>query len=224
MTTGFREVVFSTKISAGAGGGPQGNTNVIQGGTPNEQRTPLWADPLWEWDLSSAILTREDWEYVLNFYIAVAQMRAYGFLWKDRSCFKNVDSQNPAPPLLGTGTTSNYEFQLIKRFGVEGYTYDMDILKPAEETTRVYLVNEGAAFSGATRIFPDDSTYPFTLDQTTGVITFTGGASAFSGGNKDVYVYTEFYFPVRFDSDIIKSDWIDFNKHRYSIPIVSLKL
>jgi uncharacterized protein (TIGR02217 family) len=139
--------------------------------------------------------------------------RLYGFRWRDRSDYTSGVPGASVTPLdqgIGQGDGSNAAFQLIKTYGASFAPYAREILKPVQGTVRV-------AVAGVEKTAASD----FTVDATTGTLTFTpmsippAGAAITAGYLFDV--------PVRFDTDYLEIDLAAFEAGEIpKIPLIEL--
>lgn len=175
----FHEVQFPPKIAYGASGGPEFNTSITttQGGF--EQRNINWQKARGRWDVSTGIKNKTDMDAVQAFFRARFG-KAYGFRFKDWSDFQAV-GQN-----IGTGNGTLTAFQLTKTYVSGSNSYVREIKKPVSGTVKIYLnsVLQGAGY---------------TVDLTTGIVTFTVAPSAGVAVTADY----DFDVPVRFDTDML---------------------
>lgn len=203
MTTPFHEVRLPDDIERGAQGGPMFNTNVMQLDSGFEQRNINWEQPKGSWDISYGLMSMKDndldtyIELVRDFFY-VRRGRAYGFRFKDWSDFEIGNWGNPVDDnqAIGLGDGVTTIFQVYKRYtSGDNLFFDRTIKKLVDGTVKV-LIDNVVQTSG------------YTVDETTGLITFgaapaaTGGIG--SGGKKLVSIACEFDTPVRFDADQFK--------------------
>ncbi len=197
----FHEVQFPPKIAYGASGGAEFNTSITTTFAGFEQRNVNWQKARGRWDVSTGLKTKTDMD-VLQAFFRARFGKAYGFRFKDWSDYQAVGQT------LGTGNGTATIFQLVKLYTSGAYSYSREIKKPVSGTVKIYL-NAVLQSSG------------FTVDHTTGVVTFTAAPGA------GVIVSADFDFdvPVRFDTDAlaVRADgpgifvWD-------AIPIVELRL
>ena len=175
----FHEVQFPPKIAYGASGGPEFNTTVAANLAGFEQRNINWPSSRGKWDISTGIKTQSDMAAVIAFFRA-RYGKAYGFRFKDWSDYQGIGES------IGTGDGSTKIFQLVRNFVSGGYSYQRVIKKPVTGTINVYL-NSVLQSSG------------FTVDTTTGLITFTTAPAI------GVLINADFQFdvPARFDTDAL---------------------
>ena len=184
----FHEVRFPDNISRGARGGPERRTQIVELASGDEERNASWADSRRRYDVAYGIRRADDLAAVVAFFEA-RNGRLHGFRYKDWADYKS------APPSLaitatdqqiGTGTGSQQTFQLAKRYTSGAQTWVRTVAKPVAGTVRIAL-GMVEQMSG------------WTLDTTTGVITFTTAPA----GGVIVRAGFEFDVPVRFDSDTL---------------------
>ena len=184
----FHDVRFPDNISRGARGGPERRTQVVELASGDEERNASWANSRRRYDVAYGIRRADDLAAVVAFFEA-RNGRLHGFRYKDWADYKSaLPSQaiTATDQQIGTGTGSLQTFQLAKRYASGGQTWVRTIAKPVAGTVRVAL-GMVEQMSG------------WTLDTTTGVITFTTAPA----GGVIVRAGFEFDVPVRFDSDTL---------------------
>ena len=184
----FHEIRFPDNISRGARGGPERRTQVVELASGDEERNASWANSRRRYDVAYGIRRADDLATVVAFFEA-RNGRLYGFRYKDWSDYKSsLPSQaiTPTDQQIGTGTGSLNTFPLTKRYTSGEQTWTRTIAKPVAGTVRVAL---GAV----------EQMSGWTLDATTGVVTFTTAPS----NGVIVGAGFEFDVPVRFDTDML---------------------
>ena len=184
----FHEVRFPDNISPGARGGPERRTQIVELDSGDEERNASWANSRRRYDVAYGIRRADDLASVVAFFEA-RNGRLHGFRYKDWADYKSaLPSQaiTATDQQIGTGTGSLRTFQLAKRYTSGSQTWVRTIAKPVTGTVRVAL-GMVEQISG------------WTLDATTGVITFTTAPA----GGVIVRAGFEFDVPVRFDSDTL---------------------
>ena len=179
----FHEIRFPDNISRGARGGPERRTQIVELASGDEERNASWANSRRRYDVAYGIRRADA---VVAFFEA-RNGRLYGFRFKDWADYKSgLPSQaiTPTDQQIGTGTGALKTFQLTKRYSSGAQTWGRTIAKPVAGTTRVAL-GTVEQMSG------------WTLDATTGVVTFTTAP----GSGVIVRAGFEFDVPVRFDAD-----------------------
>jgi uncharacterized protein (TIGR02217 family) len=210
----FHEVRFPTEISLAATGGPERQTDIVVLGSGYEERNSRWADSRRRYDAGYGIKTLDELHTVLAFY-EERRGALYGFRWKDlvdwKSCPPLADVTN-ADQSIGVGDATTASFQLVKHYGGGYAPWTREIKKPVAGSVVI-------AVDGAAQIDGVD----YTLETTTGVVTFeTGGTPAVGAA---VTAGFEFDVPVRFDADRLEINVMSF-KHGAipSIPVVEVRI
>lgn len=184
----FDEVQFPTEISFGSAGGPGFNTTIIETDSGAEERVSRWATARRQYDSVYGVRSVDDMTSLREFWIA-RQGAARGFRFKDFDDFTTGANDRETPTdtdeTLGTGDASRTAFQLLKTYVSGLITSVRNITKPVTGTVAVSLddVPQSAGF---------------TVDSTTGVVTFTsppGVAVVVKAG-------CEFDVPVRFGEEL----------------------
>lgn len=203
MTTNmFTETRMPLPISLRSSGGPQWNTSIVRVDSGYEQRNEPWAEDLASWDVGSFITTHAEMATLLDFFNGV-RGRLVGFRFQDPKDYQALSQ------LIGTGNGVQAIYQLRKAYGPG--TYTKTIQKPVAGTARVtvggVLQVEGTAY---------------TLDTTTGVVTFLGPHIPAAG--YEVRWSGEFDKPARFDVDHLSMSYADLVYATVSIPVVEIRL
>ena len=184
----FHEVRFPDNISRGARGGPERRTQIVELASGDEERNASWADSRRRYDVAYGIRRADDLAAVVAFFEA-RNGRLHGFRYKDWADYKSalpLQAITATDQQIGTGTGSLQTFQLAKRYTSGAQTWVRTIAKPVAGTVRVAL-GMVEQMSG------------WTVDTTTGVITFTTAPA----NGVIVRAGFEFDVPVRFDSDML---------------------
>jgi uncharacterized protein (TIGR02217 family) len=185
----FDDVRLPTAISRGATGGPERRTDVVTTASGREERNSRWAHSRRRYNIGFGIKTVQQLQEVVAFFEG-RRGKLYAFRFKDftdfKSCAANAAPQN-TDQILGTGTGVLSTFQLAKHYGAPSRDYIRSITAPVVGSV-VVSVNGVASLA-------------FTLNATTGVITFNAGS--FPSNGAVVTAGFEFDVPVRFDTDQI---------------------
>ncbi len=210
--TAFHEVRFPTAIALGSTGGPERRTEVVTLGSGREQRNQRWARSRRRYNAGYGVKTLDDLSEVIAFFEA-RRGRLHGFRFRDpldnKSCPPGGTVQ-PVDQFIGVGDGSSAAFQLAKNYGEGSEAYQRDILKPVEDSVSV-------AVEGIIKVEGLD----YTIDHSTGVVTFIPGRQPQSG--EQVHAGFEFDVPVRFDADEIAVNMKTFLAGDIaSIPIVEI--
>lgn len=213
MTAGFHEVLFPTGIALGAVGGPERRTDIVALGSGAEERNARWADSRRSYDAGYGIATLDELHTVIAFF-EERRGRLYGFRWRDpmdcRSCPPGA-TPTALDQRIGVGDGATDTFRLQKTYGGRFAPWTRSILKPVAGSVRI-------AVGGAARPGGD-----FTVDTTTGVVTFAPGRAPPAGAA--VTAGFEFDVPVRFDTDRLEINVQGFRHGAVpKIPIVEIRL
>lgn len=210
----FHEVRFPTAISHGAQGGPERRTDIVVLGSGHEQRNARWADARRSWNAGYGVRSLDDLHAVITFF-EERRGRLHGFRWKDHSDWKScapTATPNALDQTLGTGTGTRTTFQLVKRYGGAYAPYDRNITKPVTGSVIV-------AVASALRT----AGVHYTLNPTTGMITFLAGHLPASGAA--VTAGFEFDVPARFDSDKLEINLHGFGHGAIpAIPVIEIRI
>jgi uncharacterized protein (TIGR02217 family) len=204
----FHEIRFPTAIAFHSTGGPERNTEIVTLGSGFEERNAVWANSRRRYDVGSGVRTLDDLHAVIAFFEARLG-RLYGFRFKDFADFKSCAPDAGVSPLdqaIGAGDGAATSFQLVKTYTSGPASWTRQIKKPVDGQVRV-------AIDGV------EQTSGFTVDATTGLVTFAippaSGAAITAG--------FEFDTPARFDSDQLSINLASFAAGEIpSIPIVEM--
>ena len=204
----FHEIRFPTAIAFHSTGGPERKTEIVTLGSGFEERNAVWANSRRRFDAGYGVKSLGDLHAVIAFFEARLG-RLHGFRFKDHGDFKSCAPDaalTPFDQVLGTGDGHLTQFQLTKTYTSGPSCWTRTIKKPVAGSLRV-------AIAGA------EHTSGFTLDATTGIVTFSSAPSgALTAG-------FEFDTPVRFDSDQLSINLASFQAGEIpNIPIVEVLL
>lgn len=206
----FLETQFPTDISDGSKGGPGYLTHIVSVDSGFEQRNSVWPYPRHGYDASYGVRTAQQMEVVLRFF-NVMRGRATGFRYKDpidhKSCSYDLEPTWADQVILSSAIGGETEVQLIKHYTVAGQVTSRPITKPVVGSVLVG-VNGGEVTSG------------WTLDSTTGVITFDTPLTATDA------ITAGFYFdvPCRFATDELEVEYEGPLIGNTNIPIVEVRV
>jgi uncharacterized protein (TIGR02217 family) len=209
----FHEILFPLDIALRSAGGPQRRTEVVALGSGAEERNARWAHSRRRYDAGYGVKTFDALSQVIAFF-EERRGRLYGFRWRDR-----LDHSSAAPDgavaatdqAIGTGDGTTATFALSKAYGSLYSPYQRPIAKPVADSVRVAVAGTEVAEGSV-----------FTVDDTTGVVTFLAGHIPASGAA----VTAGFLFdvPVRFDTDYLEVDLSAFAAGAIpKIPLVEIK-
>jgi len=192
----FHEVQFPTGISKGSSGGPRRMTDVVTLRSGFEQRNAIWQHSRRSYNAGLGLQDIRDLYEALEFFEA-RRGKLHGFRWKDWADYKSKDpitATSATDITIGVGDANETSFQLVKTYSDGAGSYTRPIKKPVAGTVKVAL-NGVVQTSG------------WTVDTTTGIITF----SSAPGATVSVTAGFEFDVPVRFDQDQIMVNVEQFN-------------
>lgn len=178
----FLEELFPQCPSFGYSSEPDYSVTPMERASGVETRNRNWQYPLHRFSCTVGPRAEEDIAELLEFWHAVGGM-AYGFRFNDgvdnRSCriHETITSLDCPLPAATAG------YQLTKRYTFGARYQDRPIYKPVQGTI---LIADGGVLQ--------TETTDYTIDYTTGIVTWVGtpsGALTWGG---------EFDVPVRFDS------------------------
>ena len=149
-----------------------------------EQRISRWDQARRQYDAQYGVKSHDDLSTLMTFYLA-REGSLHGFRFKDFQDFTTASNHRDTPSdtdqTLGTGDGSDQTFQLSKTYTSGVGSNVRNITKPVSGTVVVSL-NDISVLTG------------WTVDTTTGIITFTSAPSA----GVVVKAGCEFDVPVRF--------------------------
>lgn len=203
--TAFHEVRLPARLAFGSTGGVERKTEVVTLASGFERRASPWANGRRRYLIGAGVRSLDDAATLVAFFEA-RRGRLYGFRFKDFADFKSCapsGTVSATDQAIGTGDGTTAAFQLTKVYG----DFARDIRKPVAGTV-VAAVNGG-------------TTSAFTVDTTTGVITFTSAPAS----GVAVTAGFEFDTPVRFDTDRIDVTLEGFDAGRLvAAPLVEVRV
>lgn len=212
MSASFHEVLFPLDIALNSAGGPQRRTDVIALGSGAEERNARWAHSRRRYDAGYGVKTFDALSQIVAFF-EERRGRLYGFRWRDRLDHSSATPDTPIAPtdqVLGTGDGITATFVLSKTYGSLYSPYQRPIVKPVPGSVRIAV--DGTEVEGTN----------FTLDTTSGVVTFLAGHIPADG--EAVTAGFLFDVPVRFDTDYLEVDLSAFAAGAIpKIPLVEIR-
>jgi uncharacterized protein (TIGR02217 family) len=210
--SGFHEILFPLDIALKSAGGPQRRTDIVALGSGREERNARWAHSRRRYDAGYGVKTYDALSEVVAFFEERRGM-LYGFRWRDRLDHLSGASEVTATDqVIGAGDGATAAFQLVKTYGSIHAPYQRPIMKPVVGSVRV-------AVDGTEKAVDTD----FTIDTTTGIVTFLAGHIPASG--EAVSAGFLFDVPVRFDTDYLEVDLSAFAAGVIpKIPLVEIRL
>lgn len=224
-------VRLNENIERGALGGARFNTSVLPLDSGFEKRNINWSVPIAEFDIGFGLLikfqldpsdTQLDLNELINFFYVV-QGRASSWRFKDWSDFEigieNGRTAGISRQFLGLGDDVKTDFQIFKRYGFGGKTFDRTGLTKMVDNAKVELTKDGVLQTN-----PGD----YTIDADRGLFKMviaplsTGGTGP--GGEELLEFRCEFDLHMRLDTDDLKVNLEMFNAGSWpNIPIIELR-
>lgn len=205
---------FPDDIAYGSAGGPGYNTSVVVVKSGHESRNVNWSIARHEYDAAYGVKQIDQLEELIEYFHAVAGM-AYGFRYKDFADFKScntTDTISFMDQVIGTGDGVEADFQLKKVYTKGAFSRSRDITKPVASTTLISI-------NGVQKL-EGDGTYPWSVDTTTGIVTFS---SAVPPDTEIVRAGYEFDVPVRFDTDKLSTLYEYYQAGTTNVPLIEIK-
>ncbi|MEO1639735.1 MAG: DUF2460 domain-containing protein [Pseudomonadota bacterium] len=208
----FHEVRFPASLSFGALGGPERRTEIVTLANGFEERNTPWAHARRRYDAGMGLRSLDDIEVLIAFFEA-RQGQLIGFRWKDWSDYQSCKpSCEPEPDdqLIAVGDEVTTVFALTKTYRSGAATYQRPITKPVPGSVKLTVGGD-----------PVTEGVDYTLDETTGVLTFTHPPDT----GAEVRAGFEFDVPVRFDTDSIMTSVASFQAGEVpNVPIVEVRV
>ncbi len=198
---GFHEVQFPPDISYGASGGPGWSTTIVTTVSGQERRNANWSQARGRWNVAHGLKRREQVAELIAFFRA-RKGRAFGFRFKDWTDYQALAET------LGTGDGTTRTFQLTKGYSSGGEVETRTITKPVAGTVKLY--KDGI-----------EATSGWTVDTTTGLVTFTTAPATGAVVTADF----DFDVPARFDTDQMELTIETFDLGSWGqIPVVEIRV
>ncbi|MCJ8143870.1 DUF2460 domain-containing protein [Ancylobacter sp. A5.8] len=209
----FHETLFPLDVALGAAGGPERTTEIVTTLTGREERNTRLKHSRRRWDAGYGVKSLAQLSTIVAFF-EERRGRLHGFRWRDRLDHASAAPGAAVTPFdqpLGTGDGARASFALVKTYGGVHAPYARPVAKPVAGTVRVAVAGvEKAAGTG------------FTLDATTGIVTFLPGHVPASGA--PVTAGYLFDVPVRFDTDFLEVNLTAFEAGEIPrIPILEIR-
>lgn len=169
--------VFPYDISYNSVGSTRFATDVIIVDSGDDQRIQRWSQPLMEYDIAYGVRTMEQLIALIAFFRAM-KGRLNAFCYQDNSDYTSsipvAYESRSAPPItdvdqnIGVGDGMTFAFQLTKTYSTTTQSQIRPITRPMPGTTIIALNGVSYGF--------------FSVDVTTGIVTFTPPAEAIVAG------------------------------------------
>jgi uncharacterized protein (TIGR02217 family) len=245
MAAPFDEIQFPWQISLGAKLGPTGSTDIIILSSGYEQRNANWALPRRKYDVSTGLKSDGDVGQLIAFFMARQfGYRAFRFKdWKDYLALQGTDlsavALTPYPqaiplgppyqPMATTGSSTVFQLQKTYQYGgdgtgvVDAITVVRTIVKPCNYGTHESpLMHPDGTPAIPVTLYVSGTivaSSAYTVDYTTGLITFGGAPAATPTAN------FEFDVPCRFDTDDMSMTAENWNTNTWqNIPVIEVRL
>jgi len=205
---------FPDKISYGSSGGPMYNTDIVTVKSGYETRNQNWVQSRHEYDASFGVTTEDRLSELVDFFHAMAG-QAHEFRFKDWADYKScslTEEPSQTDQVLGVGDALGTDtFQIIKTYTAGILSRVRDISKPIEGTLLVEV--DGVLLVEA---------LDYTVDYTTGLITFLGGSIPNDGvGARCGY---QFDVPCRFGSDALNINLNAYAIGETTVPLIEVRI
>lgn len=173
----FETPRFPETIAFGASGGPEYSTGIIESWGGDEQRNRQWRYPRHRYQIGLALRSETDTRALYAYWNSIAKGTANGFRFPDFGAGESTGLDE----LIGTGTGSSADYQLVKLYSSGPYTDIRPITKPVSGSLTIKVAG-----------VPTGS---YSVNTTTGIVTMSATLGAVITAT-----YT-FDVPVRFVSD-----------------------
>jgi uncharacterized protein (TIGR02217 family) len=223
---GFHDLaIFPERISQQSTGSPRWNTSVVKHDGGDRTALPRWTLPLKKFDARQGLRRQADVAEMLRFFHARIGA-TYGFRFKDWWDYATTTTgtlHNPGDAVVtasdsltvlastglpGVGDATETQFQLVKRYENAG-------------AERVKVIQKPSAASVVVSIDGTPQASGWTLDDTTGIVTF----GTPPGSGLDVAAGFEFYTPCALSEETdmggLEVQSVDFNAN--SMPSIIIE-
>jgi uncharacterized protein (TIGR02217 family) len=190
---------FPDTIAFGASGGPEYSTGVVEKWSGSEQRNRNWSSPRYRYQIGLALRSEADTRALYAFFNAITKGMLHGFRFPDF----NAGESTGIDELIGTGTGSSADYQLVKRYASGPYAYDRIITKLVSGSL---IVKVAGVATGS-----------YSVNTTTGIVTMSATLGA-----AITATYT-FDVPVHFTSDRLPIIRVDGGYQWDSIELVETR-
>jgi len=208
---GFHDVRFPVSISWGSRHAAGYKHEVIELPTGAEEIVSTQTLPRWRFDVAEGVKSAEQAVELRKFHLARHGI-SNSFRFKDWSDYNSTSSGTgtvaTSDQNIGTGTGSATQFQLRKTYGDAGATEYRTITKPVTGTV---LISVG----GVAQTSPGWS-FPWSVDTTTGIVTFTTAPTASAA----VTAGYEFDCEVRFDEEGLDISQDAYESNSLRVPLI----
>ena len=204
----FIETRFPKDVSYGSTGGPRRRVDIVTLASGHEERNTPWAHTRRQYNVAYGIRAIEQAYAVVEFFEAM-HGPLYGFRYLDWADYKSTGVNNETShtdQTLCAVSGSTTQFQVSKTYSVGGQSYTRTINKLVTDTLKVGV--------GGSLV-----TAGFTVDNNTGIITFSAAPGAV------VTAGFEFDVPVRFSEDYLPINLANFEAGEIGdIPLLEIRV
>lgn len=205
---------FPDDIAYGSAGGPEFKTHIFEGNSGHEQRNIVWALARGRWNVSQGIRDKADMD-VLRSFFNIMRGRGNGFRFKDWSDYLLASAPIGTGDSADAGATGTAVWNINKTYTVGAQSYVRRIFKPVDNAAFILSVAGVPVVEGGGN--------DYTVDYTTGIITFNVGSIPTTG--QAITLSGEFDVPCRFDNDHMSASHDGFQAESWSsIGIVEILL
>ncbi len=213
-TSAFHEVRFPVDVAFGSLGGPERATEIVALGSGREKRNTRWAQSRRRFDAGYGVKSLEDLHAVIAFF-EQRRGRLHGFRFRDPLDWKSstpTSALSAFDQVIAAGDGETADYRLVKIYGSGATRYVRHIVKPVAGSVLIAVggaeKTEGSAF---------------TVDSTTGIVTFRAGHIPASGAT--ITAGYAFDVPVRFDTDRLEISLAAFEAGSIpAIPMVEVRI
>lgn len=202
------ELEFSRALALGAVGGPGYSTNINGAFSGFEQRNQNWSQSRGEWTVSFENKYQADYQQLLGLFHA---MRGMGNTFR---LFDPTDNSGTSQFIAtGDGVTTSFQLQKTYPFPLTANQVIRPIQKPITSRVKDFY---GNAMADTVNVYDNGSLrtrnagyvagggVQYSLDETTGVITFAVAPTA----GHIITADFQFHWPVRFDLDQLQTQYL----------------
>jgi uncharacterized protein (TIGR02217 family) len=208
----FIDAALPPCISAGSEGTPSFQVDIARHPSGYEQRVARRGNALRRWNLGYSIRKLQDLYDVAQFFIAVeGPLNTFPYLDRldDRSCAPTA-TPSQLDALIGIGDGATATFQLRKSYVAGSTTKYRTITLPISGSVKI-------AVNG---VYKTETTH-YTVDYSTGIVTFSGGNIPANG--HDVTAGFKFRCKVRFEGNDLTQAYEGFRVGSMpSVPIIEV--
>lgn len=162
---------FPDKLAYGASGGPQFRVSIVELVSGFEQRNADWSVERRRYDLIHTAKSRDEFDELLAYYIAIARGRLHGFRFRDPMDYN--DTHGDAIGWLGGGVGTGYpSYQMYKRY-ISGSNAALRAITKPYGTISVTRGGVAVTYAAGS----PQGAGEITINTATGIITFQADAA-----------------------------------------------